>query len=223
MPDALPSSGGLGRRRLIQAAGAGALLIGMRMSAGAASLVGAAPPALAAGEHELTAWVRILANGDVALLVSQAEIGQGISTTLPALLAEELGADWRRVRLLTAPYRLAYRNPKQNWMFTGNSESIQSFHDLMRQMGAAAREMLVAAASARWQADPKDCHAANSAVRHRPTGRKLGFAQLAADAARPPAGAWAMRGPASRCRASTCPPRSMALRSSASTRCGPAC
>jgi isoquinoline 1-oxidoreductase beta subunit len=186
MPDALLSSGRLSRRRLIQTAGAGALLIGMRMSAGAASLVGAASPTPSSGEHELTAWVRILPNGDVALLVSQAEIGQGISTTLPALLAEELGADWRRVRLLTAPYRLAYRNPKQNWMFTGNSESIQSFHDLMRQMGAAAREMLVAAASTRWHADPKDCSAADSAVWHRPTGRKLGFAQLAADAARLP-------------------------------------
>src|ERR1700687_2761658 len=109
--------------------------------------VAAQPPASL--NTPLNAWVRIERDNRVRLVVSQAEIGQGIATTLPAVIAEELGADWARVILENSPADPTYRNPRLNWQFTGNSESTTSFYELMREMGASAREMLISAASDR--------------------------------------------------------------------------
>jgi len=109
-------------------------------------------------------------------------MGQGISTTLPALLADELGADWSRVKLETAPFDPAYRNPNLNWMFTGNSESIQSFYDHIRGVGATAREMLITSAATRWNVSPEQCRAQNSYVVHARSNRKLSFGVLAMEA-----------------------------------------
>src|ERR1700758_3140067 len=74
----------------------------------------------------LNAWLKIGTDDSVTIIVSQAEMGQGIRTTLPAIIAEELGADWSRVRLEDSPTDPAYRNPRLNWQFTGNSESTPS-------------------------------------------------------------------------------------------------
>src|SRR5215472_6109579 len=141
-----------GRRTVLKASMllSGGLMLGLMLPARAARLVGAAAPVPAVDEAPVTAWVRIAPDNRVTLIVSQAEIGQGVSTTLPAILADELGADWSSVQLETAPYDPAYANPKYKWMFTGNSESIQAFYDHMRTMGAAARTMLTQAAAARW-------------------------------------------------------------------------
>ena len=127
--------------------------------------------------------MHITPDNQVTIIVSQAELGQGISTTLPAILADELGADWATVRLETAPFAPAFRNPKLNWMFTGNSESVQSFHDLMRHIGAAARTMLIQAAAARWNANAAECVADGGAIRHLPSGRRLTFGAVAQEAA----------------------------------------
>jgi isoquinoline 1-oxidoreductase beta subunit len=127
----------------------------------------------------LNAWVRIGADDTVTLIASQAEMGQGAGTTLPAILAEELGADWKRVRLEQAPVDTAYRNPRINWQFTGNSESTTGFFDLLRQMGASARTMLVAAAAEQWNVPPEECVAESGVVLHPPSGRKLRFGELA--------------------------------------------
>jgi isoquinoline 1-oxidoreductase beta subunit len=132
----------------------------------------------------LNAWVRIEPDNTVTLIVSQAEIGQGIATTLPAVIAEEMGADWGRVRLENSPADPAYRNPRINWQFTGNSESTTSFFELMREMGASAREMLIAAASDRVKAPATEFKAAQSRVVHARSGRSILFSELAADAAK---------------------------------------
>jgi isoquinoline 1-oxidoreductase beta subunit len=134
----------------------------------------------------VTSWVRITSDNLVTLILSQAEMGQGISTTLPAVLADELGADWARVKLQTAPFDKAYRNPRLNWMFTGNSESTQSFYDHLRRIGATAREMLVAAAAAHWNVRPDRCRAEHSHILLEGGRRKLSFGAVAADAARLP-------------------------------------
>ena len=132
-----------------------------------------------AAETALNAWLRIAPDGIVTIVVSQAEIGQGISTTMPALIAEELGADWSRVKLENSPTDPAYRNPRINWQFTGNSESTTSFFDLMRNMGAAAREMLIRAAATRWNVAPEECDTENSKVIHRPSGKSISFGAIA--------------------------------------------
>ena len=130
-------------------------------------------------DSSLNAWVRIAADDSVTIVVSQAEMGQGIMTTLPAVLAEELGADWDRVRLEMSPTAQAYRNPRLQWQFTGNSESTMSFFDLMRTVGASAREMLVSAAADRWHVPPSACSVDRGMVIHKISGRRLTFGQLA--------------------------------------------
>jgi isoquinoline 1-oxidoreductase subunit beta len=148
-----------------------------------------AEAAASAGPAALNAWLRITPDDRVTIVVSQAEMGQGIATTLPAVLADELDADWIRVTLENAPADPAYRNPRLKWQFTGNSESTTAFYDLMRTMGASAREMLIAAAAARWRVSPSSCRAENGKVIHGASGRSLKFGDLAEAAAKlePPA------------------------------------
>src|SRR5215472_91382 len=137
----------------------------------------------------LNAWLKIGTDDSVTIIVSQAEMGQGIRTTLPAVLAEELGADWSRVRLEESPTDPAYRNPRVNWQFTGNSESTPSFFDLMRQMGASAREMLIGAAAQKWHVDSSTCHTEAGKVIHKASRRTAKFGDLVEAAAKitPPA------------------------------------
>ena len=180
-------NGELSRRTLIQAFGyvSGALTLSTSWP-GAAAVLKENDATLTASDQAtaLTAWVRITPANEVTLMLSQAEIGQGIATTLPAILADELGADWSTVKLLTTPFAPEFRNPRINFMFTGNSESIQSFHDLMRRTGAAAREMLVTAAARRWQVAASECTVENSVISHPKSARQLTFGAVAKQAAR---------------------------------------
>lgn len=182
-----------GRRHfmLASSAVAGGFALGWADAAQASAPSSAAVPAQAgtaqaAGALAFTDWVRITRDNQVTLVLSQAEMGQGISTTLPALLADELGADWTRIRLELAPVAAAYRNPRANWMFTGNSESAQSFFDLMRRVGASARQMLCAAAAERWGVSPESLTTRAGAVIHAASGRSARFGDLAEAAARQP-------------------------------------
>jgi isoquinoline 1-oxidoreductase beta subunit len=140
--------------------------------------------AAAGAEQMLNAWIRVSSDDEVTIVVSQAEMGQGIMSTLPAVIAEELEADWDRVHLEMSPAAHAYRNPRLNWQFTGNSESTSSFFELMRQVGASAREMLISAAAEKWHVNPSSCFVEKGVVVHRPTGRKLSFGKLASAASR---------------------------------------
>src|SRR4029453_641197 len=183
----MPSASLSSRRVFLKATAVagGGLLLGVSWPAAAAKLAGGAKASPGADQIALTAWVRVTRDNRVTLIVSQAEIGQGISTTLPAILADELGADWDSVALETAPYDPAYGNPKYKWMFTGNSESIQAFYDHMRQMGAGARTMLIQAAAARWGVPVAECRAESSAIVH-VSGKRLSFGDVAEEAARLP-------------------------------------
>jgi isoquinoline 1-oxidoreductase subunit beta len=166
------------RRMLLKATGgAGASLL-----LGSAFIGSYARPA--AAEPWLNAWVRIRADGKAVIQVSQTEMGQGISTTLPVALAEELGVALEDIICENAPFDPAYRHPEYKWMFTGNSESIGAFYQLMRQMGAAAREMLVAVAATKWRVDAAELTVAAGRIRHAPSGRSIGFGEVAAAAAR---------------------------------------
>jgi isoquinoline 1-oxidoreductase beta subunit len=167
--------------------GSGGLMLGWQpVLAAALGQPGAAGQSLQAGAVALTDWVRITPDDQVTLVVSQAEMGQGISTTLPAVLADELGADWSRVKLELAPTAPAYQNPRIHWQFTGNSESTQSFFELMRRVGATAREMLLAAAAQRLGVPVAELVAEQGQVRHAASGRALSFGALAEAAAGQP-------------------------------------
>jgi isoquinoline 1-oxidoreductase subunit beta len=172
----------------VAAAVGGGLIIGHESPFQAAGAI-AQLSAESGRDIPLNAWLRISTDDVVTLISSQSEMGQGVMTTLPAVLAEELGADWNRVKIEFSGVNPVYRNPRVNWQFTGNSESTTGFFDLLRQMGASAREMLIIAAAQRWTVKPEECTADNGRVVHTPTGRRLKFGEVAEDAAKisPPA------------------------------------
>ena len=168
------------RRELLKAAGAaGVILVAGRLDSG--EVLGQTAGAEAAA---LNAWIAVAADGTVTLQCAHSEMGQGILTTFAAILADELEADWTRVRAVFSPAAAPFRHPVYNWQFTGNAESIRSYHALLRRMGAAAREMLVAAAAARLRVEPATLLAREGVVRHAPSSRSIGYGALAADAAR---------------------------------------
>jgi isoquinoline 1-oxidoreductase beta subunit len=170
------------RRKLLQGAGfaAGALVLGVRL--------GTAAPRRRRAEqaHAVNAWVQVAPDNTVTLIASQSEMGQGTTTTLAAALADELYLPLDRVAVVFAPFAPAYRDPVFNWMFTGNSQSISSFYDTMRQMGAAAREMLIAAAAARLHLPVEQLAMQDGVIRARSMRRTLTLGAVAAAAAQLP-------------------------------------
>jgi isoquinoline 1-oxidoreductase beta subunit len=142
-------------------------------------------PARPPAAPELTAWIVIRPNDEVLIRVARSEMGQGSSTGLPMLVAEELECDWRKVKI---EFVSSAKNLKRNrvWgsMATGGSQSIRASQEYLRTAGATAREMLIAAAAQRWKVEASDCDAENSSIIHRPSGRKLRFGQVAQAASR---------------------------------------
>ncbi|MGK0545995.1 molybdopterin cofactor-binding domain-containing protein [Halomonas cupida] len=123
-------------------------------------------------------FIQIDDDGSVSVTNHRAEMGQGIRTSLVMVAADELGADWRRVKALQAPGD-SERFGNQD---TDGSRSMRHWFDPMRRAAAAARTMLEQAAAARWDVPPDECRAGVHVVIHRPSGRELGFGELAAAA-----------------------------------------
>jgi isoquinoline 1-oxidoreductase beta subunit len=123
------------------------------------------------------AFIRIASDGSVTVYSARPEVGQGIKTSLPMVVAEELGADWKSVTVVAAPLDTAF-GPQ----FAGGSLSTPMSYEAMRKVGAAARTMLVRAAAATWGVPESECVAEGGAVRHRPSGRSISFGNLVARA-----------------------------------------
>jgi isoquinoline 1-oxidoreductase beta subunit len=132
------------------------------------------------------AWLRINPDESVLVVVDRSEMGQGVATALPMLLAEELEADWSKIRIEFAPADKTYINPMFGMQGTGGSTSVRAAYTPLRKAGAAAREMLVAAAAETWSVDKSECRAENGAVVHAPSKRRLTYGKLAAKAATVP-------------------------------------
>ncbi len=180
---ALPS-----RRTLLRtgAAAGGGLLLGLYTTYADAVPVNAtdAVPS-GGGPFAPDAFIRIDPAGKVTLIMPQAEMGQGVYTSLAMILAEELDAAFDKVVVEASPPSDAlYANPVFGIQATGNSNSIRAFWTKLRQAGAAARAILIEAAAAQWKVDPASCTAGNSEVLHPPTGRKLAYGALAGAAAK---------------------------------------
>jgi len=126
-------------------------------------------------------WLKIDPSGEVSLTVARSEMGQGVRTSLAMILAEELEADWSRVRIVQADL-----DPKYGNQITGGSGSVRQSWPMLRKAGAAAREMLRAAAAEKWRVPVSECVAREGAVVHTPSGRRLGYGELAAKAATMP-------------------------------------
>ncbi|HJU16417.1 MAG TPA: molybdopterin cofactor-binding domain-containing protein [Stellaceae bacterium] len=168
----------------------GGLALGFRLPA-------AVEAAAAPGEAEIDAWVVIRSDDTVVIRVARSEIGQGVMTALPMLVAEELDCDWNKVRAeYVAPEENLKRHHAWGPMSTGGSRSVRGSQDFLRRAGAAARHMLVAAAAQEWQVPAGECRTENGIVMHEPSGRRLRYGQLAAAAAHlPPPAAVALKDP----------------------------
>jgi isoquinoline 1-oxidoreductase subunit beta len=131
------------------------------------------------------AWLRIGPDGWVTVLVDRSEMGQGVDTSLPMLLAEELDADWKQVRVEHAPAGEQYINSTMGIQGTGGSSSVRAAFKPLREAGAKARAMLVAAAAQTWGVDAAGLKTANGMVIG-PEGKKLSYGELAEKAATMP-------------------------------------
>src|SRR5258708_22118828 len=144
------------RRDFLKTGGAGgvALVIGFHLSPSAfadqAQEQEKKPP------NPLDAWVRITPDNRVTLILDKSEMGQGIMTALPMILAEELCLDWKQVKIQQAP-----TNPKIYDLGTGGSGSVAGSWLPLRQAGSAARAMLIVAAAKKWEVSPDTCTAQN--------------------------------------------------------------
>ena len=177
-PTASATARGISRRTFLRATsyGVGGFALAMYLSrdaAAAATRNGAASPS------QLNAFVSIAANGRITIYAHNPELGQGVKTSLPMIVAEELGANWSDVDVVQAPID----EKTYGRHYAGGSTTIPRCFDQMRRVGATARTMLIGAAARAWQVPPGECIAENSAVTHSPSGRTLGFAALAAAAA----------------------------------------
>jgi isoquinoline 1-oxidoreductase beta subunit len=171
-------SSAVGRREFLRVSalvGGGVLLATYFEPLAAAGARGAAP----AGDGSLNAYIRITPDGIVTIVSKNPEIGQGIKTTLPMLIAEELDVDWTQVRVEQAPLDTT----RFQQQFAGGSTSTPNNWLPMRRVGAAGRAMLVAAAAARWNVPASECATSKGVVRHGATGRSLSYGELATEAA----------------------------------------
>jgi len=130
----------------------------------------------------LNPFVSIAADGTVTVTVNKSEMGQGVYTSLPMLVAEELGCALGAIRVEPAPVDPVYNHTIFPFQVTGGSTSVSSEWDRMRRAGADAREKLIAAAAAAWDVDRSGCRAEAGAVVH-PAGERIGYGQLAQKAA----------------------------------------
>ena len=165
------------RREFLQVASAAgaSLVIGF-------TLPGCAPAGAPPGPPlEPNAWLRIGTDESILVIVDRSEMGQGVTTSLPMLLAEELEADWSKVRIEFAPADPKYNNLLFGMQGTGGSSSIRAAYTALRQAGAAAREVLISAAALTWNVDRSECRAENGAVVHT-GGRRLTYGHLVATA-----------------------------------------
>jgi isoquinoline 1-oxidoreductase beta subunit len=132
----------------------------------------------------LNAFVRIGSDESVTVISNHSEMGQGIYTSLPMLLNEELEADWARIRVESSPVDAVYNHTVFGLMMTGGSTTTNSEYDRFRKMGAMARIMLITAAAQSWNVDPQTCRAEKGYVIHTPSGRRASYGSLAEAAAR---------------------------------------
>ena len=134
-----------------------------------------------------SALYTITPDNRITVMVSRSEMGQGIHTAIPMIVAEELEADWNQIRAEQAPTRKEYFDPPQyNRMVTAGSGSVRNLYEHLRKAGAAGREMLVQAAAQKWDVPDWECQALQGKVLHNASGRSFSYGELCQEAAQLP-------------------------------------
>jgi isoquinoline 1-oxidoreductase beta subunit len=167
----------IGRRSFLRvtATGAGGVLIGLYVKPEARAQLrgGQAPP------PKVENYIRVAADGSVTIMAKNPEVGQGVRTMLPMLIAEEFDVDWKDVRIEQADLDAA----KYQGQIAGGSTATPTNFLPMRQVGAMARQMFVGAAAQQWGVPESECTTASGKVTHRTSNRTLGYGALAAKVA----------------------------------------
>jgi isoquinoline 1-oxidoreductase beta subunit len=131
-------------------------------------------------------WIRITPDNTVTIVVNKSEMGQGVSTSLPMIAADELEADWKQVRFLEAPGGNKYIDPNWGMQLTGGSTSVRHMFEPLRKAAAGAREMLLTAAAQTWGVPVNECASSKNTVRHTKSGKSLTYGQLCEKASQLP-------------------------------------
>lgn len=176
----------LGRRNFLRvsATAAGGLLVSLYLDSAVIAQEGG-PPNPQTRTYPPNAFVDIRPDGKIIIQVNRLEFGQGVQTSLPMILADEMDANWSQVVGELAPAADVYRDPVFGIQMVGGSGSIAHSFQQYRELGARTRAMLVAAAAERWKVAPEKCRTEQSVV-HGPGGQSARYSELAADAARKP-------------------------------------
>jgi isoquinoline 1-oxidoreductase beta subunit len=167
----------------VSAAAAGGLLVSLYFDLPAAMQEGRQTPTPKV--YPPDAFVHIRPDGKIVIQVNRLEFGQGVHTSLPMILADEMDADWSQVEAQLAPAADAYKDPLYGIQMVGGSGSIAHSFQQYRELGAKARAMLVSTAADRWRVTPDQCRTENSVV-YGPGNQSARYAELAHDAARRP-------------------------------------
>jgi len=171
------------RREFLKTSAAimGGLVIGFYLPVkGGRAYAADAPPKMV---YPPNAFIRIMPDDSITIVVNKSEMGQGVYTSLPMLIAEELEADWSRIRVESAPVAAVYNHTGFGMQMTGGSSSIPSSWEQLRRVGASARVLLIRAAAKQWGVPESECNAVNSEVMHKKSGKKTSYGKLAAAAA----------------------------------------
>ncbi len=153
--------------------------VGLVLAFSVTSCIRSAPPGGGSGGFRPNGWLKITPDNRITVLVDEAEMGQGVHTSLPTLVAEELEADFAMINVEQAPVD----NAVYGWQYTGGSTSVREGWERFRQAGAVAREMLVAAAAQNWEVPVAECRAQQGVVIHTASKRRATYGELATAAA----------------------------------------
>jgi isoquinoline 1-oxidoreductase beta subunit len=136
-----------------------------------------------AADFQPNSFLRIANDGKVTVIVGQAEMGQGVLTSLPMIVAEELEVDWKNVAFEAGPADKAFINPMLGSQITGGSSSVKAFFEPLRKSAASVREMLISAAAQKWNVAPETCQAESGKVVHTASKRTFAYGDLLENAA----------------------------------------
>jgi len=136
------------------------------------------------GSFKPNVWFEIMPNNRISMTMGPSEMGQGTHTALGMVIADELEADWKQVRIVQGPASDAFKNPAMGDQITVASASVRGFYEPLRKAGAAGRAMLVTAAAQTWKVPEGECTALNGTVKHKKSNRSLTYGQLCLNAAK---------------------------------------
>jgi isoquinoline 1-oxidoreductase beta subunit len=172
----------LTRRPFLKMTGTG-LALAVVSTAGGYRILSAAEMEKSDQTFRPSVWLEVRPDESVVVTVNKSEMGQGVYTSLPMIVADELDADWKYVTMTVAPAGEAYKDPAWGMQSTGGSTSIRHMEEPLRKAGAAAREMLLLAAAREWNVGVKECAVDKGKVRNIKSGKHLTYGKLAAEAA----------------------------------------